>query len=179
AALRESRRRLEEEACVSAALVRVGHGLIASLSEPELLDRLCQLTVEVMDCDASQTWLSQPNDGALVARTGFGPTPGEGERGRGVRIAREELQSFLARLERERVVWLRGDDVVRAGLGALAQQGALADGLYVALRRGDEIVGFQTACRRDATRDFDAAQLRVAEGIGQLASMALANTQLL
>ncbi|MEW6269303.1 MAG: PAS domain-containing sensor histidine kinase [Thermodesulfobacteriota bacterium] len=179
AELRESRRRFEEEARISTALVRVGHELISSLSEPAILDRLCQLTVEVLECDSSHTWLWQPHDCAFAARAGFGETREEWEATRVLRVSRAELEGLLDRLQSAPVVTLRRGDVEHARLGPLARHAGMGRGVYVALRRGDEVVGFLTACRRDATRDFDAAQLRIAQGIGQLASMALANTQLL
>ena len=64
-------------------------------------------------------------------------------------------------------------------LAPLARHAALRPGVYIALRRGDELIGFQTAIRRDPRRAFDASELRIAQGIGQLAAMALGNARLL
>jgi signal transduction histidine kinase len=61
---------------------------------------------------------------------------------------------------------------------ATARQYDIACGLYVALRFGSEVIGFHTACRRGPAERFAAVQLRVAQGIGQLASLALQNARL-
>jgi PAS domain S-box-containing protein len=56
----------EEEAAIAGALARVGQELISSLSSPALLDRLCQLTAEVLGCDHSHTWLWHAPDETFV-----------------------------------------------------------------------------------------------------------------
>jgi PAS domain S-box-containing protein len=179
AALEESRRRFEQEARISTALVRVGHELISSLSAPAILERLCQLTVEVMECDTSLTWLWQPTEEAFVARCGYGQTREEWESTRVLRVSRSSLEPLLDRLGRAPVLVLRGADLEDLQLAPVARHGGMGCGVYVTLRRGEDVVGFQTACRRDPSSVFTQAHIRIAQGIGQLASMALDNTQLL
>ena len=178
-ALQESRHRLAEEARISSALVRVGQELIASFNAPTLLDRLCQLTAEVMECDSSHTWLWQPAENGFLACAGSGQTQEDWETTRVLRVSRSALAVLLARLQLEHVVTLTPSDLDALQLARLARRAGMGAGVYVALRRGDEVVGFQTACRNDPMRGFDPAQIRIAAGIGQLASMALDNTQLL
>jgi signal transduction histidine kinase len=178
-ALEESGRRLAEEARVSGALVRAGHELIAVRDGPTQLDRLCQVTAELLACDLSHTWLREASDDAFVARAGFGQTQEEREGIHVVRLAPPALAALLERLRASRVVALDENEHAELQLAPFARHAALRPGVYIALRRGDELVGFQTAIRRDPQRAFEPAELRIAQGIGQLAAMALGNAQLL
>ena len=177
--LEESRRRLEDEARVAGALVRAGHELISVRDGPTQLDRLCQLTAELLACDLSHTWLHEAEDDAFRARAGFGQTHEEREGMHVLRLAPRALEPLLDRLRTGGVVALGEGEHAELRLAPLARHAALRPGVYIALRRGDELVGFQTAIRRDPRRPFDASELRIAQGIGQLAAMALGNAQLL
>jgi signal transduction histidine kinase len=178
-ALRDSRARLAAEARVSGALVRAGRELISTLDAPTQLDRLCALTAEVLPCDLSQAWLHETSDDAFVLRAGFGQTQEENEGTRVLRIASRALAPLLDRLRGNGVVAIDPPAHEALQLAPFARHAALRPGLYVALRRGNDVVGFQTAIRRDARHVFGPAELRIAEGIGQLASMALGNASLL
>lgn len=178
-ALRDSRARLAEEARVSGALVRAGRELISTLDAPTQLDRLCALTAEVLACDLSHAWLHDTSDGAYVLRAGFGQTREEQEGTCVLRIAPRALAPLLDRLRSNGAVAVDPAAHEALQLAPLARHAALRPGLYVALRRGNEVVGFQTAIRHDSRSGFGPAELRIAEGIGQLASMALGNARLL
>ncbi len=69
-----------EEAATSAALARVGHELISSLEKPVVLERLCHLTAEVLECDFSTTWLWKPEE--RIVRAGGARRNGTGAVGR-------------------------------------------------------------------------------------------------
>jgi PAS domain S-box-containing protein len=178
-ALEESRRRLAAEARVSSALLRVGQELISSLDEPDQLDRLCALTAEVLHVDRSHTWLWQPTADAFLARAGHGQTLEDWQETQVLRVSRATLAPLLDRLQSEDVVVLDDAGFAALGLDAIGRHAAIGPGAFVALRRGDELIGFQTALRDAPGADFDALQVRIAQGIGQLASMALDNAQLL
>jgi len=178
-ALEESRRRLADEARVSSALLRVGQELISSLDEPDQLDRLCALTAEVLHVDQSHTWLWHATADAFLARAGYGQTPEDWQETQVVRVSRGTLAPLLDRLQSEDVVVLDDASCAALGLSAISRHAAIGPGAFVALRRGDELVGFQTALRAGCAGDFDVLQVRIAQGIGQLASMALDNAQLL
>lgn len=178
-ALRHSRHRLAEEARVSGALVRAGHELISTLDAPTQLDRVCQLTAAVLGCDLSHAWLHETSDDTYVLRAGFGQTREEEEATRVLRLAPSALAALLDRLRAQSVVAVDAATHEALQLAPLARHAALRPGLYVALRRGDDVIGFQTAIRRDARDGFGPGELRIAEGIGQFASMALGNARLL
>ncbi|MBI4516485.1 MAG: PAS domain S-box protein [Deltaproteobacteria bacterium] len=174
-------RHQQDEARLFAALARVGQALIASLATPVLLDRLCQLTAEVLGCDSSHTLLWRPEDNAYVPVSGFGYSPEEWEGIRVLRLSRTLLARVLARLEDEEVVRLdltAPATPTNPELAALAQQYRITQALAVTLRRGGEIIGLQIAVQRGPRPQFAEQQERLARGVAQLASMALENARL-
>src|SRR5207244_1862677 len=50
---------LQQEAEASAAWARMGRELISSVDTPALLQRLCQVTTDVLQCDCSHTLMLQ------------------------------------------------------------------------------------------------------------------------
>jgi signal transduction histidine kinase len=168
----------EEEAVVSGALARVGQELIAVLSSPALLDRLCQLTTEVLGCDHSHTWLWQPREDVFVPVAGYGDAPEQWEIIRLVKIGRSALGPQLEGMEREGIFNTKISELP----GSEATAGALAygktAGLMVPLRRGSELLGFHTAGYCGGEGAFGARQERIARGVGQLASLAFENVRL-
>ena len=177
AALRVRTGELQEEAAVSAALARVGHELISSLDTPVLLERLCQLTAEVLECDLTHTLLWRPDEDIYEPVAAFGVTPTERQIGQLLRIPGREIAWLLSRLEHE--------DVVQVGAvppnpfpSLWQQEFRMTEQLCMALRRGHEIIGIQAASWRTRVEPSTRKQQRIAGGIAQLASMALANARL-
>ena len=172
----ERHRARREEAEVSGALARVGRELIASLSSANFLDRLCKVTADVLGCARSQTFLSRPEEDAYVAIAGHGQSAQTREIAPLLHVPRAEIASLLARLERDSVAQLeplpatRFPSLCRHGLGATAQ-------LWMALRRGDELMGIQIA-DQPLGDPFAEQQRRIARGVAQIASLALSHARL-
>ncbi len=177
ATLRLRTAQLQEEAAVSAALARVGQELISSLDTPVLLERLCQLAAEVLEADTSHTLLWRIDEDVYEPVAAFGVSAEERQIGELLRIPRREMKWLLARLEREDVVQL-GAATPQARLlpGKEGSQTALQ--LCLALRRGNDIIGVQATSWRTRLAPATSKQRRIAQGIAQLASMALANARL-
>jgi PAS domain S-box-containing protein len=174
----EAYRENEEAAQVSAALARVGRELISSLDQPVLLDRLCRVTSEVLGCDFSHTFLWDGAEQAYVAVSGYGDTPEQWESLQALRTPRAVVKGLIAEVERQditQVVMSQAQDLIPA---AIPQRYGITVSLYIALRRGDEVIGIHTGGYRGREDPFSANQLRIARGIGQLASLALANARL-
>jgi signal transduction histidine kinase len=176
-ALRATNEQLREQAEVSAVLARVGHELISSLDRPVILERLCQLTAEGMGADSSQTLMWRREEDVYVPVAAHGLTPEERELARVLSVPRASVTELLSRLEQ--------DDVVEAGAVPAEflptewqQQVGVQTHVCLAFRRGSEIIGVQVASWRAAAPPLSAKQRRVARGIAQLASMALANAGL-
>ncbi len=169
---------LHVQAQISAALVRVGREMLSSLDTPVILDRLCQITTEVLECDCSHTFLWQPDEHAYVPVSGYGDTIEQWELVRMMRIPRAAMAHLLSQLEQHEVVHLI--PTATPGLSAVfaMERGSNAT-LYIALRRGDTIIGILTAGHRTHGRSFAERHERIARGITQIASITLANAELL
>jgi len=172
---------LHDEAEKSAALVRVGRELISSLDRPVILDRLCQLAAQVLECDTSRAllWLPDEDTYAPVARFGGfeDETPHWGTEADRTPVPRDMVARCFDQPE--------SDDVAAVGPGAQHEldgtvaRAAAAEELWMALRKGDQTIGVLAARRKSPNRPFTLTQRRIARGIAQIASMALANARLL
>ena len=178
---RERRRAEEavaEQAEVADALARVGQTLIASLDTPVLLERLCQVTAEVLGCDTSHTLLWLPREDAYAQVAKHRPTPAEGLMA-DHHVPRESLARLLAEFEHGDLVEV-DHERVHAFLRAVGRPAERPPGprLCLALRRGHDVVGIQVAHRFAPCAPFGLRERRIAEGIARLATMALANARL-
>jgi signal transduction histidine kinase len=158
-----------DEARTAAGLATLAGEMISALSTPVVLDRLCRLTTELLDCDCSHTFLLRKK--AYVAVSGWGDNPDEAESLRVLEVPPTIIEGFLSRLEHDSAAIVAGSPLSAAAGNGTAE-------LYIALRRGDEIVGIQTAGYRVRPRHFGPWQVRVGRRIGEIASMALENVRL-
>ncbi|HVN84104.1 MAG TPA: hybrid sensor histidine kinase/response regulator [Candidatus Binatia bacterium] len=182
AAMRRERARAEaegrEEAEITAAIARVSEALISSLDTPRLLESLCRLTTEVLQCDVSRTWLWHSKDDAYVAVSSYGDPPEEREATRVLRLPRAVMSELLVAFDQQGVVQIVMGDYPSREIPALARDLGITVVLYLPLRRGANLIGFQTAAHRSRGRRFTRQQQRLGAGIAHLASLALANAQL-
>ncbi|MDX2170885.1 MAG: PAS domain-containing sensor histidine kinase [Deltaproteobacteria bacterium] len=165
-----------EEAAMTAALARVGRELIASLDTPVLLQRLCELTTEVFGCEASHTFLPTADGFAVVA--GTGDTPEQYEAQRALRLPTALIAPIVERLERDGVLQVVIDEAADLPTAALSRKYGVTLAIYFPFRKGGEIVGVQSAAFRGRRAPLGEAQLRLAAGIGHLASLALETARL-
>lgn len=170
--LRESDGLQQQEAEVSGALARVGRELMTALGTPTFLDRLCQVTAEALGCSASHTLLWRPEEDVYVPVAGYGATPEEQALARFIKVPRQMMSGILARLERADVgpVGTIPSDLLSS---AAQQQLGLGATLCMALRRGTTLIGVQVVLARDRTEPFRPVDWRIAQGIAQVASVAL------
>jgi PAS domain S-box-containing protein len=166
-----------EEAAMTAALARVGQALIASLDTPVLLQRLCELTTEVFDCDASHTFLPTADGFAVVAGHGD-ETPERYESLRALRLPAALVAPVIERLERDGVLQVVIDEAGDLPSAVLSRKYGVTLAVYFPFRKGGEIVGVQSAAFRGRRTPLGDAQLRLAAGIGHLASLALETARL-
>ena len=169
---------LREEAATSAALAHIGEELIAAVSTPRLLDRLGELTVRALGCDASWTVLRQPDGGAYVVAAHAGFPPEKAAALDVLTIPPDALADWLVRLERDDVVAVPSD----AADGLVTRFGAwhgFAVQLCAGLRRGAEVVGYHAAGMRAAGGRFESTSRRLMRGLAHSASLALEASRLL
>lgn len=175
---KRAEQRGHQEAEVSRALADLGRELIAALGTGRLLDRLCQVTAEVLRCDLSYTVGWEPEDDEFRPIAGCGATPEEQEVARGLRIPRVLMVPLLARLRRDDVASV---GTVPPALLAQARQHRFGIGavLCMALRRGTDLIGLQVAIWRGPRDACAETQQRIARGIAQVASLALEHQRVL
>ncbi|HEV8717384.1 MAG TPA: ATP-binding protein [Candidatus Binatia bacterium] len=171
---------VQGEAQIATALAQVGQALIATLDTPVILHRLCELTTAVLGCDFSTTLLWQPENDTYTVVANHGHSPEEWETLRALQFPRTGLTSLLSQFEQSEVVPLNIAAMQHLPLAALTnQQYGITWALYTPLRRGQEIIGIQTAAYRDQHEPFTTQQQHILRGIAHLASLALANARLL
>ncbi|HZR83514.1 MAG TPA: ATP-binding protein [Candidatus Binatia bacterium] len=172
--------RTEREAAeVFGALARVGRELLGSLDLPGLTDRLCRITSEVLGCEIAQTLLWRPAEQAFSVVAAHGIPADELDALGLVRIPGSAIADALGPLGDEGVAPLVGTvEASAAGLGTLARGGGVGPRLVVALRRGAEIVGLLVASRSAEHGPFQTSEIRIGQGLAQLASLALEHARI-
>ena len=184
AAHRQARQReeieaaLAEEGQITAAVARAGRELNASLDTPVVLERLCQLTADVLACEVSATLLWDPEGDVYVPMAITGMQPDDARLAREVRVAREFISMLFSQAEQEDSVEIGDvtpDRLVQIGLATAPAPRFLC----LALRHAREIVGIQIVCAFDRKAPFSRAERRIADGLARMASMSLTNARLL
>ena len=175
-ALSETMQQLADEAEVSSALARVGRELISSLDKPVILERLCQLTAEGLRCDNSATLMRQPEEKFFQAVASYGLPAEAREAARVLRVPRDRLNQIfssqgaveVAEVDpHDRILPTEFDSQIPSELQVL-----------LPLWSGNEVIGVQVANWNQSRASLATKERRVAAGIAQLASMALANSRL-
>ena len=176
----ETHRIDQEVAAVASALATLGRELLSSFDQPGLLERTCELTTAAIGCTACVTFLWQPASEAFVAVASHGVSAARAEEIRLIGTPRAAIPDLLRRLASEEVVGqVDLTPAERLAVPSRLQPMAGTVMLFLALRRGGEVVGFQVATQRPAAPPFSAAQIRIARGAAQLVSMALEHARVL
>jgi signal transduction histidine kinase/threonine/homoserine/homoserine lactone efflux protein len=168
---------LREEAATSAALARVGEELISAVNTPALLQRLSELTTEMVGCECSWTMLRKPDEDVYVAAAHHGFNLEQAATVGLLKVPGTTVAPFLAGLA-------HGDvSVVAPGerthpLTQLMEGFGVTARMHVGLRRGGELIGAHTAAYRQAGATFTQQQRRLLRGIANLASLALETARL-
>lgn len=169
----------QREAEVSGALARVGRELIAALGRPDLLRQLCRVTTEVMRSDLSHTWLLDGAQQAYRIVAGHGDSGERWEELRVLRVPRALVEGLAAQLETRDVAYVVWDEPHSAIPQEFAVGSGVASTAYAALRRGDELIGIQTAEFRSTDSRPSTYDERVLAGIAWLGSVALDHVRVL
>jgi len=168
---------IKEEAEIAAALARVGRELLMSLETPVVLNRLCRLATEVLGCDCSYVALWDLQQNFYVTVTGYGDSPEQEEEVRALPFPSQIFaEGITEEFEHSPTIEIRAAD--QPALQLLLQRVGIVSALFFLLRRGTRTIGtLYVGYRRQQT--FSPRQNRLARGIAQLASFAIANAKLL
>lgn len=176
-ALAASTADLQVRAAVDEALARVGRELIALPDTKRILERLCHLTTEALQCEASHTYLWDAERREYRAAAGYGDTREQWEALRLMAYPEAIVSRFHRHIENDGVLQYRVADTPPQPSALLRQAGTTVV-LCMALRRGDSLIGVQTAEYRGRDTPFGAPQVRIAHGMAHLASLALETARL-
>lgn len=174
--LDEHREDLATEARISAALVEVAHTLGTTLDGPELLARVTRTTSNYMAADWSATFLLDDVQGSFHLVAASDPDASTGTLG----CLDFPLASWpsLARLQRESIVTLTGEDARRVPVPLTGGQ-PLATVLLAGIRRDGVMAGVLAVGYRTAPSDGLEAAVRLLAGIVEQAAIVLQNARLL
>ena len=175
-ALSETSQQLEEEAAVTATLARVGQDLISSLDTPVLLERVCQLTADGLNCDTSTTLFLQHEDDVYRPVASHGLSAETREVARVLKVPSSIITAPLSDVRNNGIVAINGSQQIFSD--NLDQQVSSGMQVLLPLHRGEEMIGVQVANWRQSRGPLSRVEERIARGIAQLASMALANARL-
>jgi signal transduction histidine kinase len=169
---------LEQESHVAQALVQAGQVMLAARTTRVVLAELARLTTELLGCDCADTVARVDDKDSYVTRSADGYADHEWESLQRLRMPPAMVKRLLDTLAQRSVIDVRTQDVPDADAKAMLDAYGITTSLYVALRRDEEPIGFLSAAYRGRDERFSEQQRRIAVGIAQLASMALANAHL-
>lgn len=172
----ELNRAQREEAEVAGALARVQGELLAHLDQPDFLDRLCRVTADVLHCESASTLLRRADQNVFVVIAGAGYSTAEVEVARLLEIPIEQMTSLLDKLAHDDVAAIPSVPEHMLSSDLQIRYGA-ETALCMALRSAGDVIGIQVANRRGSA-PFTAAELRIARGVAQSASLALSHARL-
>ncbi|MEW6272455.1 MAG: GAF domain-containing sensor histidine kinase [Thermodesulfobacteriota bacterium] len=140
-----------------------------TLARPALIDELCRVAAEALDCVASSTLLREHGSRSFL------PVAAYGDARRFAQLADTAPAGLSATIAR-----LGTDDVVETEIPGEghAVGGEPTRWLAIALRGVDGPCGILFVGRMGAATPFSATQRRIAEGISRIASIALENARL-
>lgn len=176
---KQAEEQLTDEMILATALVQIGQEMMASLDKPVILEKLCQLTASVLNCDCSYTLLRQPQENIYTPVAHYGHNPEEWEATRLLKIPAVLWSDLLNLLQQKIVIQVDIASQQHTPLGKLAHQNGFTSCLYIALRRGSELIGVHIVASRAPKHSFTTHQYRLAQGIAHIASLTLANALLL
>jgi len=169
---------LASEAQVTTALARIASELISSVDKPALMERLCQITLETMHCDASHLCLYDAASDAFLVVATAGYPPEQCEALRTLKIARTPFATGVAHLTKSTVAQVSLSALPDEAWRRLASEMGLCTSLIMALAHGNELIGIHSASFRGSDRTFSEAQERIARGMARIATLALENADL-
>jgi PAS domain S-box-containing protein len=167
-----------QEAQATAALAQVGRELVSSLETRVLLERLCEVTTAVLGCGYISAWMHQPEHDVYVPIATYGFPIEEAEIYRTLRAPAGLFAAMEARLTAGKLVFVTPDTAEHPAIRAMLERRGTALAVCIPLRNRGKLIGVLIASYPVAPAPFDVHATRIADGISQLASMALTNARL-
>lgn len=172
---REHEGRDSDSSRIASALVRVGGDLLAAGGSSQTMERVCRLTIELLGCDASYTYLLRPERKTCAPVAAVGVKPEDWDLLRAMEIPVANLKPLLGQLEIEGIVQM---DSERRTVGGDGIPHSAVD-LYILLRSGNETIGFQVAAYRHRASSWVARRKdQIVRSFMPIAALAVNNARL-
>ncbi|MDG2303618.1 MAG: GAF domain-containing protein [Candidatus Binatia bacterium] len=165
----------QEEGRLEAVQARLAEDMISLMDAPVLLERLCRATREALHCDTVHAFLFDEKADDFVPAGHDGHTAMPYDALQAIRIPRGPIGATIEVLEAQGLVHVADDD---PSLAPIMSVYGVAEGLLVPLRRGPELHGVLAIGWETSGPNFDSTDERIALRIGRLASLGLANAEL-
>jgi len=168
----------EADALVAQATSRVGNLILGGVNKPGLVVRLAAESAQVLGADFAHVLLYERATDTYSLADGWGDPPEMWEEIRCMRFPRSAMPELHRRLDAEGLIQTSpsfAEPLIPADLQAPY---GITMSMIVQLRADDEILGLVSIGFRGREQPFSELQQRIFRGIGQLASLGLANARL-
>ncbi len=140
-----------DEAAIAGALARAGQELLGPTSTADLMQRLCKLTAEMLECEWAGILLPAPDEeGVWVSGALYGAPPEASEMLRLLRFPEQAWPGLRERVLRDGVVRQPAAEIADPAFRGLARELGIVAVTHIALRRGSELLGLLDAIDRPA-----------------------------
>lgn len=167
---------VRDDARVAAAIAELGRRLLSVSPATDVYRELATYGAWALGAAMAFVWLREET-GVFVAAGQVG-IPGEEWQSSAVLRVPED-PDHSERLLRDRVIVASGDEVSSLPHGRRAREGGVSRLVQIALEHGGQLRGVLACFYFEEPREWTAVNQRLAEGIAQMASLAIENTQLI
>ena len=167
----------QEDAAASSMLARVSQEMIASLNIPTVLEHLCRLTAEALGDPGGCTLLWQARGSVYTPVASWGFTSEQQETIRVLQIPGEAITDLITLLKEKESTVVESVPTADAITATLLQEFGLKTLLFLSLRQGQDLIGFQSWSAPEP-RELTARHHRLTQSLSQIASLVLANASL-
>lgn len=165
---------------VSTMLARGGQELLPPMDASLLLERVCQLTKEVLQCETCCVFLRQVDGQTFKAVAKSGGAAEWRAAAHALDIPPPTIPpSLVERLAYGDLVHITTTNAHELCLASWLRLSGEQAALYVALRHGEALLGVLSAGYRTRSQPFSPYQQRLARGLAQFVSLALENLRML
>lgn len=170
---------IAEEGRITARLADASAAIISSLNQPDLLTRLCEIATAVLDADFAQLWTWNPDTQQFAPATHFNFPDHLWEAARLLTVSRHLVSELAQRAEQGEISFRTrlavADEIPASLLHAVESLEAFA---VIPLRRGPILRGIIGIGYLRPIDGLSPSQRRIAEGLGQICSLAVENALL-
>jgi signal transduction histidine kinase/CheY-like chemotaxis protein len=170
-------RALFDEMRMSTVLAHVGRELMGCTEVAALLPRVAELAAQALRCDHALVWLRHADAPGFRPAASHGLPAALAEACAALVLAEADAAPVLAEIAARDTVHLEPPSPRHPVVGSLLQRLGARAVVLAPIVEGDAVVGLLACGHRERGAEIDGTDERVAYGVAQLASTALANAR--